>query len=414
LRANHRAQSKRPRGGHGGEPASSTPGVIRLVIDREVSTRVRSKAFKITTIANLVVVVGFVLVFKLVGGGSGDVVGFTPSAQPLAAPLVSVAHAVGEEVDPSTVEQATGEQRVRDGDLDALVTGTPSGFQVIVKQDLSSDLRNAFSVLARQLALNDEIARLGGDPAAVTAAVDSAQIDVRSLEPAREYQGARIALAFVAGILVYIAILLYGQLVAQGVVEEKTSRIVEILLTTIRPWQLMLGKVVGIGLIGLLQLVLTAVVGIGAGLALDTFDFPTSIATTAAVWALVWFLLGYLLYALLFAALGALVSRQEDVGGVTAPLMMAIILPYVLATSILPSDPDNGLMALLSLVPFFSPVIMPMRVVLDVAPVWQNVVALVLTAALIAVLVWFAGRVYRNAVLRMGSRVKLTEALSGR
>jgi ABC-2 type transport system permease protein len=397
------------------DPAGGTSGVIGLVIGREISTRVRSKAFKITTVANLVVVIGFVVVFKLIAGaGSGDAVGFTPSAQPLAAPLVSVADAVGEEVNSSTVDQAAGEQRVRDGDLDALVTGTPDGFQVIVKQDLSSDLRNAFSVLARQITLNNEIARLGGDPAAVTAAVDSAQVDVRSLEPAREHQGARIALAIVAGVLVYIAILLYGQLVAQGVVEEKTSRIVEILLTTIRPWQLMLGKVVGIGLIGLLQLVLTAVAGIGAGLALDAFDFPTSIVTTAAVWMLVWFLLGYVTYALLFASLGALVSRQEDVGGVTAPVMMAIILPYVLASTILPSDPENGLMALLSLIPFFSPVIMPMRVVLDVAPVWQNLLALALTVALIVGLVWFAGRVYGNAVLRMGSRVKLTEALSGR
>jgi ABC-2 type transport system permease protein len=397
------------------QPAGSTAATIRLVVGREISTRIKSKAFKITTIANLVVVLGFIIAVKLIGGGSGDAVGFTPSAQPLAAPLVSVANAVGAKVDPSTVDQAAGEQQVRDGKLDALVTGSPTGFQVVVKQDLSSDLRNAFSVLSRQIALNNEITRLGGDPAAVNAAVDAATaVTVRSLEPAREDQAARTALAVIVGILVYIAILLYGQLVAQGVVEEKTSRIVEILLTTIRPWQLMLGKVVGIGLIGLLQLILTAVVGVGAGLAFDAFDFPISLATTAAIWAIVWFLLGYLAYALLFAALGALVSRQEDVGGVVAPAMMAIILPYVLAISILPSDPENGLMAVASLIPFFSPMIMPMRVALGVAPAWQNLLAVVLTGALIVVLVWFAGRVYRNAVLRMGSRVKLTAALFGR
>jgi ABC-2 type transport system permease protein len=392
----------------------TTSQVVRLVVGREVSTRFRSKAFKITTIASLVVVIGFVVVFKVVGGGSGDAVGFTSSAQPLSAPLVSVAQAVGEKVDPSTVDQAAGEQQVRDGKLDALVTGTPDGFQVVVKQDLSNDLRDLFTVLARQIALNNEIDRLGGDPAAVNSTVNATRVDVRNLEPAREHQGARIALAFIVGILVYIAILLYGQMVAQGVVEEKTSRIVEILLTTIRPWQLMLGKVVGIGLMGLLQLGLTAVVGVGAGVALDAFDFPTSIATGVAIWAVVWFLLGYLAYALLFAALGALVSRQEDVGGVTAPATMAIILPYVLAISILPSDPDNGLMRLLSLIPFFSPMIMPMRIALDVATAWQIALSVVLTCLLIVALVWFAGRVYRNAVLRMGSRVKLTEALFAR
>ena len=395
------------------EPMSANQ-VVRLVLGREVSTRLRSKAFKITTIANLVVVIGFVVAFKVIGGGSGDTVGFTPPAQPLAAPLVSVAQAVDEKVKPSTVDQAAGEQQLRDGKLDALVTGTPNKFQVVVKQDLSADLRDAFSVLARQIALNNEISRLGGDPEAVNTAVNAALVDVRSLEPAREHQGARIALAFIVGILVYIAIMLYGQMVAQGVVEEKASRIVEILLTTIRPWQLMLGKVVGIGLMGLLQLGLTAVVGVSAGVALDAYDFPTSVATSAAIWAVAWFLLGYLVYALLFAALGALVSRQEDVGGVTAPATMAIILPYVLAISILPSDPDNQFLATASLVPFFSPMIMPMRIALDVAPAWQMILSAVLTCLLIAALVWFAGRVYRNAVLRMGSRVKLTEALSSR
>jgi ABC-2 type transport system permease protein len=392
----------------------SVAQVIRLVVGREVSTRFRSRAFKITTVANLVVVIGFVVVFKLIGGGSGDAVGFTPSAQPLAEPLVSVARAVGETIEPATVDQAAGERQVRDGELDALVTGTPQGFQVIVEQDLSSDLRDAFSVLARQNALNNEITELGGDPAAVNTAVNAAGFEVRSLEPAREHQGARIALAFIAGILIYVSILMYGAMVAQGVVEEKTSRIVEILLATIRPWQLMLGKVVGIGAMGLLQLGLTAVVGVGAGVALDAFDFPTSIASSAAVWALVWFVLGYLVYALLFAGLGALVSRQEDVGGVTAVPTMAIILPYVLAVSILPSDPENELMALLSLIPFFSPMIMPMRIALDVAPAWQVFLSVGLTCLLIAALVWFAGRVYRNAVLRMGSRVRLTEALSAR
>jgi ABC-2 type transport system permease protein len=394
--------------------STSAAQAVRLVVGREISTRLRSKAFKITTIASLVVVVGYAVVFKVVGGGSADSVGFTPQAQPLAAPLVSVAQAVGAEVKPSTVDQDTGERRLRDGKLDALVTGTPDRFQVVVKQDLSSDLRDAFSVLARQVALDNEVSRLGGDPAAVSSAVNAATVDVRSLEPARQHQGARIALAIIVGILVYIAILLYGQMVAQGVVEEKASRIVEILLTTIRPWQLMLGKVVGIGLIGLLQLVLTAVAGVVAGVALDAFDFPTSVATGVAIWAVVWFLLGYLAYALLFAALGALVSRQEDVGGVTAPATMAIVLPYVLAISILPSDPDNGFMEVLSLIPFFSPMIMPMRIALDVAPTWQVVITVVLTGLLVAGLVWFAGRVYRNAVLRMGSRVRLTEALSSR
>ena len=390
-----------------------TSETIRLVIGREVSTRARSRAFRITTIANLVLVLGFVILFKLLGGHtSASDIGFTQSAEPLAGPLVSLGHAVGQNITPSTVDQATGEAQVRDGKLAVLVTGTPDGFQLTVKQDLSDNLRNVFTVLARQIVLNNEITKAGGDPATVNAAVEHAGFPVNSLVPARQYQAARIALAIITGILVYVSIMLYGQLVAQGVVEEKASRIVEILLSTIRPWQLMAGKVAGIGLIGLAQMGLTAVVGVGAGVALHAFTFPTNIAAGAAAWAVLWFLLGYVVFALLFGALGALVSRQEDVGGATAPVLMALVVPYILSITILPSNPTNGFMAALSFIPFFSPMIMPMRIALGVAPLWQALLALVLTLALIGVLVWFAGRVYGNAVLRMGAKVRLREALS--
>jgi ABC-2 type transport system permease protein len=220
-----------------------------------------------------------------------------------------------------------------------------------------------------------------------------------------------VLLGIIVGILVYIAILMYGGTVAQGVVEEKSSRIVELLLTTIHPWQLMIGKVIGIGLVGLGQMVLTVGSGVLAGYLTDSYTFPSSIAGGAAAWAVTWFLLGYLVYALVFASLGALVSRQEDVGGVTAPAVMFIVLPYVAGIAILPSDPSNGLVAIMSLIPFFSPMLMPMRIALGVAPAWQVALSIGLTLALIVVLIWFAGRVYSNAVLRMGSRVKLRAAL---
>jgi ABC-2 type transport system permease protein len=390
-------------------------GAVRLVAGREISTRLRSKAFKITTAVSLIVIVGAVVAFKLIGGGGGggsQAVGFTPSTQALAAPLAAVARAVDEKITPSLLDETIGLREVRDGSLDALVTGTPDHFEVVVVQDLSPDLRAAFSVLIRQITLNNEIAKAGGDPEAVAATVDAASFAVRSLDETRDNQGPRLVVAMIVGMLVYLAVMMYGQLVAQGVVEEKASRIVEILLTTIRPWQLMLGKVLGVGLVGLLQMLLTVVIGVGAGLAFDVFTFPTEIATSAAVWGVVWFLLGYLMYAFLFAALGALVSRQEDVAGVTAPALMAIILPFVLAASILPADPDNQFLAVASQVPFFSPMIMPMRVALDVVPVWQLAVSVSLTVMCVAGLVWLSGRVYGNAVLRMGSRVSIRDALS--
>jgi ABC-2 type transport system permease protein len=360
----------------------------------------------------VVAVIGSVLATKLIDGSAGDSkIGFTPAVAALAAPFESLASAAGETVTTSQVDEATGERQVRDGDLDALVTGGPAGLQVVVEEDLPDDLRTAFAVLARQLVLNEQITRLGGDPAAVASAVDAATFELRTLEPPREHEGARLLLGIVVGVLVYIAIMMYGQIVAQGVVEEKSSRIVELLLTTIRPWQLLLGKVLGIGLVGLTQLVLVIGSGVATAFATDSFTFPSSIASSTAIWAVVWFLLGYFVYALVFAALGALVSRQEDVGGVTAPAVMLIILPYLAGVIILPADPTNRLVELMSLVPLFSPMLMPMRIALGVAPAWQIAASVALTALLVVVLVWLAGRIYRNAVLRMGGRVKIRDAV---
>src|SRR5262249_817791 len=140
-------------------------------------------------------------------------------------------------------------------------------------------------------------------------------------------------------------------------------------------------------------------------------SFPTSIALSAAGWAVAWYLLGFLAYALMFAGLGALVSRQEDVAGVTTPALMVIVLPYILGISIRPSDPASHLMAILSVIPMFAPTLMPMRIALGVASPLEVVLSVGLTLAMIVGLVWLAGRIYSNAVLRMGSRVNLRDAL---
>src|SRR5262245_14391032 len=328
---------------------------VRLVASRELTTRLRSRIFRILTGVMVVLVVGLLLAVKLIGNVGGHSVGFTSGTAALSQPFSSVATAVGQSVTVSTVDQAQGERMVRDGKLDALVTGDPTAVRVVVRKDLNTGLANAFQVLVRQIALNQQLVKAGADPAAVTNAVNNASYSVDRLEPARPYQTERLVLDIIVVILVYVALMIYGQAVAQGVVEEKSSRVVELLLTTIKPWQLMLGKVAGIGVLGLLQLGLLAIVGVSAGVALHVITFPASIATSVAVWAVVWFLIGYAMYALIFAGLAALVSRQEDVSAVVAPGLMLIILPYVLGISILPSDPYNSFLGAMSLVPFFSP-----------------------------------------------------------
>jgi ABC-2 type transport system permease protein len=386
---------------------------VRLVAEREITTKMRSKAFIVTTIVTLALLVGFALVMKFIGGGSDATVGVTSQASALAEPIKATAKQLGQTVDVKTVDEKAGRSQVSDGSLDALVVsdGKDGSLRVVVKKDLDDSARSAFNVLAGQIVLNKEISDLGGDPAQVQAAVAGAKVDVEPLEEPYPYQSAQLILGIVAGILIYMSLLLNGQLVAQGVVEEKSSRVVELLLSTIRPWQLMAGKVLGIGFVGLVQMVVIGGVGIAAALGFDVLPIPASAAVGTVIWLVVWYLLGFLMYSLVFAGLAALVSRQEDVGGVITPALMFVILGYVIGISILPSQPDSPLAEVMSVIPVFAPTMMPMRLAMGGVPVWEQIVSVGLVLALIPALVWLAGRIYANAVMRSGARVKLKDAL---
>lgn len=385
-----------------------------LVARREITTRLKSKAFRISTLVLLGLLVGLSVVLRFVGGSSAYPVGFTSQNAALAAPFAALSSASGTQVQTSTVpDRATGERQVRDGTLDALVIGAPGSVQVVVNKSLDGGLLTAFTALARQQALNAQIGRLGGDPAQVSAAVAAAGVSVAALEPTPELDAQRITLGIVTGVLIYLSLQAWGQFVAQGVVEEKSSRVVELLLSTVQPWQLMAGKVAGIGLVGLVQIVIVAAGGAIAGLATGALTISASAAAGTVVWLVVWYLLGFFSYALVLAAASALVSRQEEIAGVVTPILMLLVVPYVLGVSILPAQPDSSLIEVLSLIPLFAPTLMPMRLALGGVPGWQAGLAVVLVVLLIPALVWLSGRIYRNAVLRTGARVRLSDALRG-
>ena len=391
----------------------SSGTAVRMIAGREISTRIRSKAFIWTTVALVAgVVVGGVLLHLATDKDDGYTVGLLPTAAPAEEALTATAAASDVAVTaPEVTDRAAGEQQLRDGDIDALVTSTDP-FTVVVHESAPEPLAPVFASVAQQLALSTAITDLGGNPAEVGAQIASAAPQVVALEPPPERDGAQVAAGFIAGILLFITLMSAGQLVAQGVVEEKSSRVVELLLATVRPWQLMAGKVLGIGLIGLAQIVLVVGAGAGTAAALGLVDASNVDVGMTALWVVIWFIVGYTTYALALGALAALVSRQEDVGSVTAPVIAVMMIPYIIGVSIAPWDPTNPLVVILSFIPFCAPLIMPIRIALgEVAP-WEVALSLGLSLAVIPVLVWLAGRVYSNAVLRSGGRIKLREALS--
>lgn len=386
---------------------------IRLIAAREIRVRLQSKAYVWTTVAMVAAILVGAVLIRVFGDDQGTLrVGLTGEAASIAGPLEATADAFDTTVETQPVsDEAAGVELVQSGDLDALVTATAPQLAITVKEQLDAETAPLVGALAQQLALAAEVTDLGGDPATVSQALAAAAPVVTSLEPAPEVDGGQIVAGFIAGILLFLALQTSGQYVAVGVVEEKTSRVVELLLATIRPWQLMTGKVVGIGALGLAQVVLVIAAGAGSALALGLLETSSLNLGSAAGWAIVWFVIGFAMYAFVLAALGALVSRQEDVGGVVAPVIMLMVVPYVVGVSIAPWDPDNPLVVWLSYVPFCSPLLMPMRIALDSAAPWEIALTVGLSLATIPGLMWLSGRMYQRAVLHARGRMSFREAI---
>ncbi|MGY4643178.1 ABC transporter permease [Cellulomonas sp. URHB0016] len=389
---------------------------IRMIAGREIRFRLTSKAFVWTTVA----LVAAVVLGGVAAGVLGDRetptqhVGLTSATADAADQIVATGAAVGVTIETQEVaSEVAGHALLKSGELDALVTSTSPALTVEVHQSLGDALAPVLGSLAQQLALGSAVNDLGGDPASVAADIAAAEPVVTSLEPPDTVDGAQVVAGYIAGILLFLSLMTAGQLVAQGVVEEKSSRVVELLLATVRPWQLMAGKVLGIGVIGLIQIVAVVASGVATALAFGLVDSSSIDLGATAAWAVAWFAIGFAMYALVLAALASLVSRQEDVSSVISPVIGLMVLPYILGISIAPWDPDNPLIVWLSFVPFFSPLLMPIRIALDAVALWEVLLAAGLCLALIPVLVWFAGRVYSNAVLHSGGRVRLKDALQG-
>jgi ABC-2 type transport system permease protein len=198
-------------------------------------------------------------------------------------------------------------------------------------------------------------------------------------------------------------------MVLTGVVEEKSTRVVELLLARMPPWQLLAGKILGIGLLGLGQLLLVAVAASGSAAAVDAVDVPRVDAGLVA-WLLVWFVVGFALWSVAYGALGALASRSEDAQAVSAPATVVLVVTYFFALFIAFDDPEALVSRVASFVPVTAPLIMPIRLARGQVASWETLLALLLAAAAIYLLVRLAGRVYAGALLRTSGKVRLRDA----
>jgi len=391
-----------------------SPGrAVRLVAAREISTRVRTKSFLISNAVFLVIIVGAIAAAAVFGGGPTEAkrVGLVGSAQSLARALTDAGTALGTPVNTTALaDEAAAREQVGRGDLAAaLIPRANGGVTALTDAALPTSLRTVLDTAVTQLAVNGALQAQGVDPAQLRAVTAGATVTVDALNPPHPDSGQRTALALVSVGLLYFQLLIFGLAVATGVVEEKTSRVVELLLSTVTPLQLLMGKVAGIGVIGLLQLAAYGVVGLGAAVATGVITI-TGTAVAVFVGTLGWFVLGYAFFAMLYAAAGSMVSRQEEVGSTTTPLTLLVIAMFFLAqTSV--QDPSGTLPSVMAWIPPFSAILMPLRIAAGVASPVQVVGTVMLMVLVTAALAVGAAAIYQRSVLRSGSRVSWRQAL---
>jgi ABC-2 type transport system permease protein len=380
---------------------------VVLVARREFMQRARDRSFFVSTAITIGIIVLVVVFPRALNFGADEYqVAF---AGPDGAAVQAVARTQAElaDVDLTVVEVADAneaEALVREGKLDAYLDGD----SVVVERDLPSSLRavleNAHSAVSGTRALEEA----GIDPEQVTSALDTARLGLVTLDPEADERTTRGGIAFIGALVLYGQLLGYGFWVALGVVEEKSSRVVEVLLSAIPARALLAGKVLGIGLLGLTQLLVISIAAVGAATLAGSLALEASMLQPIGL-VLGWFVLGYVAYACLSAAAAARVSRQEELQNATTPLTMLAMVSFFASFYVF-FNPGGAGPTVVSLIPPVSALAMPIRMARGDAAPWEVGLALVLMVGLIVGLVVVAGRVYEGAVLRMGAKVPLAEA----
>lgn len=366
--------------------ARTTPTMmssVGLVAGREISVRMRSKAFLISTAILMLAVLASVVLGGLASQNPEltkvAVIGTSTDAASTAVAASSSLEAVTAD----SPEQA--EQMLRDGEVSAIV---------VPSTDASASA-NPVTVIALDQAPNDVVGALSILPTIEL-------LDEPGQNPFLIYL---VAIGF--GLVFFMSAMTFGTTIAQSVVEEKQTRIVEILMSTIPVRALLAGKVVGNSVMAFLQIVAIAALAI-LGMVVTSQKVLLGTLGSSVIWFVVFFAIGFVMLAALYAATASMVSRSEDVGSVTSPVMILVMLPYIL---VILFNNNPAVLAVMSYVPFSAPVGMPMRIFLGTAEWWEPLLSLAILLVTTVLTLALGSRIYSNSLLRLGARVKLSEAL---
>jgi len=348
-----------------------------LVAQREITARLRSKAFLISTGILLIAVLASIVIGSIASAST---------TEPKVAAVGSAASSLVDKGLQVTKVSTEAEARalVRSKKVDAAIVSDAAAKPFGIR------------VIGLDSAPQDVLGRLAIAP------------PVTVLEPSKQNPVIVYFVALGFGLIFFMSAITFGSTIAQSVVEEKQTRVVEILMSTIPVRTLLAGKVLGNSILAFGQIAAIAILS-SIGLLVTGQTALLATLGPSIIWFVVFFVFGFVLLASLFAAAASLVSRSEDLPSVTTPVTMLVMIPYVL---VLVFNSNALVLGIMSYVPFAAPVGMPMRIFLGQAAWWEPLASLVILLAATAGVIVFGSRVYANSLLRMGGRVKLKDALA--
>ncbi len=392
---------------------------VLTVASREFNERARSRAFVVSTIATALVAAALLVLPSLIDERIEQV---ELAATPEAAELEGAVKAIARERDVDVViRRVIDDEDIRlalaDGDIDVVLVGPA---EVLVESSLRQSPGIELANAAHRLLVLRAAAEAVGIEDDRLGELLSSELVVEAVGLEAGGDEARSSLATGGLILTYMAILLYGAWTLMGVTEEKTSRVVELILAAIKPRRLLAGKVLGIGSLAVTQMALIVVVLVTVGSAIGVIGSgeASGVDLSTVPWdvmamLLVWFITGFALYNAMFAAVGSLISRIEDAQSVNLPVALGVVVSVAVSFFVL-ERPRSPIGDVATFVPFSAPFVAPVRFALGVVPMWQLAVSFVTTILFTWLMVRVAGRIYQGAILRVGGKVSLREAWRGR
>jgi ABC-2 type transport system permease protein len=411
---------------------------VMIIVRREFLERVRTRAFLIGTIAFPIFMIAIFILPRLSDGAvERDLVLVDEAPAPVGDRFVALLTALADSGSGNTyrIERASGRlvdlrdqlnARVLAEEIDgyvALPPGVLENERVLYRArnvgsgEVVRDLRNA----ASEAVQTERLRQAGLEQSNVNALFRRVEVDDASVtQTGEEGRGAEATFfyAYIVAFLIYFITVIYGQTVLRNVIEEKTSRIAEVMVSSVRASHLMLGKIVGVGSAALFQVgIWTAaviLVALQSDLIADRFGIPReafsalAIPPVQAVLFVLYFVLGFLLFAAVFAAAGAALTSEQESQSVQMPIMVPLFVPLIFSFRIA-ADPNSTMARVLGLFPLTAPITMPMRISAGGIPTWEIIASLALLVLGLVFVAWLAGKVFRVGILATGSRPSLRD-----